>query len=85
MQIVDEQGEGVLGPGEDVEETPEYLLKSILTFLRRKLGDRRLLSDNESKLRDEADHELPVWAHCIEQHVTPSGNLFVVLAEDLSH
>jgi hypothetical protein len=85
LQIVKKQREWVLRSSKYVDEAPEDPLKSILTFLRRKLEDRRLLPDDEGKLGDEADHDLAIYAYRIEQHAAPSSYLLIVAAEDLTH
>ena len=83
LQIVEEQRERVLRPGKHAEEPPEHQLEPILPVLRREFGNWRLLTDDESKLRDEIDHELAVRAKRLQQRGAPSAHLRVALAEDL--
>ena len=83
LQIVEEQRERVLRPGEHAEETPEHQLEASLLVLGRKLGRRRLLTDDERKLRDQIDHQLAVRAKRLQQRVAPLAQLRVALAEDL--
>jgi hypothetical protein len=47
MQIVEEQGEGMVRTREHADEPTEYQLEAALRILWRKLRNRRLLSDNE--------------------------------------
>ena len=51
LQIVEEQRERMLRPGEHAEEAPEHQLEAALRVLRRQLGDRRLLADDELQAR----------------------------------
>ena len=62
LQIVEEQRQRMLRTGEHAEETPEHQLEAILAILRRQIGHRRLLADDEGQLRDQIDHELAVRA-----------------------
>ena len=48
LQIVEEQGQRVLRPGEHAEEAPEDQLEAPLRILGRKVGDRRLLAAEKS-------------------------------------
>ena len=43
LQIVEEQRERMLRPGEHAEEAPEHQLEAVLRVLRRQIRDRRLL------------------------------------------
>src|SRR5882724_2192327 len=83
LQIIEKQREGMFRPGKHTEETPEYRLEARLLVLWRKVGSRRLITDDESKLRDEIDHELAVRAKRLEQRGAPLVHLRVALAEDL--
>ena len=84
LQVVEEQREWVLRPCEHAEETPEHQLEATVRVLRRELGNRRLLTDDESKLRDQVDHELPVRTKRLQQRTSPTAQLRIVLAEQLT-
>ena len=62
LQIVEEQGERMLLARENTEEGPEDHLEAVLRVLRREVWNGRLLTDDESELGDQVDHELAVWA-----------------------
>ena len=83
LQIIEEQRERVLRPSKHAEEPPEHQLEPILPVLRWEFGNWRLLTDDESKLRDEIDHQLAVRAKRVQQRGAPSAHLRVALAEDL--
>ena len=72
----------MLRPREDAEKAPEHQLETALCVLRRKLRDRRLLSDEELQFGDKVDHELPVRAQRLAQRVAPAGQLGVALAQE---
>ncbi len=82
LQIVEEERERMLRPGEDAEEAPEHQLEAALRVLRRQLGDRRLLADDELQLRDEVDDELAVRPQRLAKRVAPRGQLGLALAEE---
>ena len=52
LQIVEEQRERVLRPGERAEEAPEHHLEAVLRILRRQVRDGRLFPDDELQFRD---------------------------------
>src|SRR5215472_12727462 len=83
LQIVEEQYERMLGSREHAEKAPEYELEPRLLILRRQLGRRRLLADDERELGHEIDHQLTIGAQCLEQCGTPSAHLRIGLAKDL--
>ena len=60
LQIVEEQRQRMLRPGEHAEEPPEHQLETVLRVLRREVGHRRLLADDERELGNQIDHELAV-------------------------
>ncbi len=57
LQIIEEQRERVLRPGERADEPPEHQLEAVLRVLWRKIRNRRLLSDDELQFRDQVDNE----------------------------
>ena len=84
LQIVEEQRQGMFGPREHPEEPPEHQLEAVLPVLRREIGDRRLLADDEGELRDQIDHQPAIGAKRLQQAVAPAPQLRVVLAEQLA-
>ena len=55
LQIIEEQRERVLRPGERAEEPPEHHLEAVLRISRRQVWNGRLFPDDDLHLRDEAD------------------------------
>ena len=55
LQIIEEQRERVLRPGERAEEAPEHQLEAVLRLSRRQVWNGRLFPDDDLHLRDEAD------------------------------
>ena len=47
LQIVEKERQRMLRPGEYAEEAPEDQVEAALRVLGRKLGNRRLLADDE--------------------------------------
>src|SRR6185369_17700282 len=68
---------------EHADEPPEHHLKTASRVLRRELGNRRLVSDDQLELRDEVDHEPPIRAQRLYQSVAPTTQLGVNLAEEI--
>ena len=81
LQIVEEECQRMVPLGEYADEPPEHHLETPSRVLRRELGNRRLLSDDDLKLRDQVDHEPPIRAQRLRQSVTPATQLGVALAE----
>jgi len=52
---------------ECTEKAPEHDLEASLGILRREIGHRLLLADNESQLWDQVHHELAVRSECLKQ------------------
>src|ERR1700704_1838499 len=71
----------MFGPREDAEKPPEHQLETALCLLRRKLLDRRLLSDEELQSGPDVDHQPPVRAQRLAERVAPAGQLGVALAQ----
>ena len=82
LQIVEEERQRMLRAREDADEPPEHQLETSLRLLRRKLGDRRLLADDELQFRDEIDDQLPIRAQRLPKRVAPFAQVCVVLAEE---
>ena len=75
LQVVEEERQRMLRPGEHADEPPKHQLETPLRVLRRKLRDRRLVSDDELQLGDEVDHEPAVRAQRLQQGVAPAAQL----------
>src|ERR1700758_480909 len=71
----------MLRPREDAEEAPEDQLETALCLLRRKLLDRRMLTDEEFQFGNNVNHEPPVWVQRLAQGVAPTGQFGVALAQ----
>src|SRR3954452_14189558 len=84
LQIIKKQREGVLRSSERSDEAAKHPLKAILALLRRELGHRPLLPDDERQLRDQVDDERAVRADRVEQDPAPSRHLLLALAEELA-
>ena len=84
LQIVEEQRERVLRPGEYAEEPSEHHLEAVLCILRREVRNGRLFPDDELDLRDEVDDKLAVRAHRVLQRAPPPAHLRFALGEDLT-
>ena len=84
LQIVEEQRERVLLPGECPDELSEHQLETVPRVLWRQIGNRRLFPDDELHLRDEIDHELAIRTQCFLKNVPPLAHLRFTLDEDLT-
>src|SRR5713101_2427634 len=84
MQIVEEQRERVLRPGERADEPPEHKLEAVLRISRRQVCDGRLFPDDEFQLRNEADDQLAVRLDSLRQRRTPLVQLGFAPDEDLT-
>src|SRR6266850_1417614 len=62
LQIVEEQRQRVLWPGEHGEKAPQNQLKAALRVMGRQLRDRRLVADDKLQLRNQVYDKPPVWA-----------------------
>src|SRR5882762_77062 len=82
LQIVEEQGERVLRPGEHGKEAAEHQLEAVLRLLRRQLSDRWLFPDHELQLGNEIDDELSIRAQRPAQSIPPPAKLLVTLGEE---
>src|SRR5262245_20968948 len=71
LQVVEEEGERMLGSGEDADEAPEYLLEACLRIQRRQLGHGWLFSDDVLQLRDQLDHQQAVRIQRLAKGVAP--------------
>ena len=70
LQVVEEERQRMFRPGEHADEPPEHQLETPSRVLRRELGNRRLVSDDELQLRDEVDHEPSVRAQRLRRRAS---------------
>src|SRR5262249_7969623 len=68
-------------PGEDADELSEHHLEAPLCVLRRKLGDRRRLSDDVLHLGDETHYQCRALSEGVPQRVAPWRKLCFAFAE----
>src|SRR6202008_2477171 len=73
LQIVEEEQERMILPGEDPDKTPKDQLETPLRVLWRKLSDRWLFSDDEFQLGDYVDYELSIRAEGVDKSIAPSA------------
>ena len=83
LQIVEEQRERVLWPGERTEEPPEHQLEAVPCVLRRQVWNQRLFPDYELHLGDEIDDELATWTKCFMKSMAPMVYFRFAPDEDL--
>jgi hypothetical protein len=81
LQIIEEERQWMVRPGEDADKAPENQLEMPLRVLWRKLRDRRLFSNDELQLGDDVDHEPSVRAQRVQKGGTPTAQLGIALAE----
>src|SRR6266571_2595480 len=84
LQIVEEQRQRVLRPGEHSEKAPENQLKAALRVTGRQLRDRRLVADDELQLRNQVYDKPPVRAQRFAKSLAPSSQLWIALAKQRS-
>src|SRR5260370_2728625 len=58
-------------PSEHADEPAEDQLEPTLRLLRRKIGDRRLVADEQRQLRDELDHESSIRNQGVPKGLAP--------------
>src|SRR3954451_9860356 len=84
LQIIEEQCERMLPPGEYAKKTPEHRLKSVLRFSGRQLGDGRLFPDDEPQFGNEVDDVLSVRTERLCQGAPPLRHFRFTLDQDLA-
>ena len=72
LQIVEEERQRMLRPGEHSQEAPEHQLEASLRVLGGSSGTGRLLADDELQLRDQVHHELPIRTQRFTERLTPA-------------
>src|ERR1700758_4021364 len=84
LQIVEEQRERVLWPGERTEETPEHQLEAVPRVLRRQVRNGWLFANDKFQLGDELNDQLPTGTHGVQQEGPPLLHFRFALDEDLT-
>ena len=84
LQIVEEQGERMFGPGEDADESPEHELKTPLRVLWREIRNGRRFSNDELQFGDDVDHEACGRAERLAKGLAPTAQLSLALAQKRS-
>ena len=73
LQVVEDERQRMFRPREHADEAPEYELEPRLCLLRLKLGNRRLLADDEFQFWDNVGHEAAIRSQRLEQRVAASA------------
>src|SRR5689334_2651080 len=81
LQVVEEEREWMLWPGECVDESTKDQMEPRLRVARRKFWYRRLLSDNHLQLRHQTDHQLSIRIQRLMKDMTPLAQLLFGLAQ----
>ncbi len=81
LQIVEEQGQWMLRPGEHRQEAPEHQLKASLRILRWQLRNCGLLADDEFQFRNQVHHELAIWTQRFAERRMPGAEFDVALRQ----
>src|SRR6185503_7221980 len=82
LQIVQEQGERMLGPSEDSQKPSEHQLKPALRVLWRQFRDHGLVADDDLQVGDEIHHELSVRSERLMERLSPTTQLVVALGQE---
>ncbi|MNK97407.1 hypothetical protein D3C87_1177390 [compost metagenome] len=85
LQIVEKQGQRMLGPGKHTDKAPEHQKETPLCLLRVKGRNRWWFADDEFEFRDEVGHQPRIGIQRLLQRVTPVRQLRVVLAQQRAH
>src|SRR5208337_4567870 len=81
LQIVKEQRQRMLWPGEDTEEAAKHQLESALRVSRWQLWRRRLPADEEFEIGEQRQHEHAVRAKRCGKRGAPGRQLGLVLPQ----
>ena len=82
LKIVDEQRQGVSGLCERLQEPLKNHVESVLGLLRREIGRRGLIADDEGELRHEVHHQLTVRPERLEQPPPPAIEVGAAQAQE---
>ena len=85
LHVVEKQHERMRPLAEDLHETLEDEVETVLRFQRLELGHARLRTDDELECRHHVDDELRVRVNGSADGVAPHGNRFLALREQLLH
>src|SRR5208283_487199 len=81
LQIVKEQRQRMLRPGEDIEEAAKHQLESALRVSRWQLRRRRLPADEEFEIGEQRQHERAVRAKRCRERGAPGSQFGLALAQ----
>src|SRR5215813_4536557 len=81
LQVIKEERHRMFRPREDADKLPKHHLEAPLRVLRRKLNDRRRLSDEKPQLRNEIHHQSGVRSERVLEGVAPRRKVGVALTE----
>src|SRR5262249_61870597 len=82
LQIVQEQGERMLGPSEDPQKPSEHELEAALRVLWRQFREHGLVADNDLQVGDEIHHELAVRSERLMERMSPATQVVVALGQE---
>src|SRR6185436_14811489 len=82
LQIVQEQGERMLGPSEDSQKPSEHELEAALRVLWRQFRDHPLVADNDLQVGDEIHHELSVRPERLMERMSPASQFVVAPGQE---
>src|SRR5581483_3457147 len=80
MQIIEKKYQWMFRLGECADEAPQGDLEQSAGLLRRKIGSRRLLTNDELELGYERRHEPPMCPQCLTQSAPPDFQPDLALA-----
>ena len=81
LQIVEEERQRMVRPGEHTDEPPEHQLETPLRVLRRELRHGRLVADEERQCGDEVHHEPSVRLQRLTKRGAPAVQLGLALPQ----
>src|SRR6516164_11234445 len=81
LQIIEEERQGMFRPSEDADELAEHQLEAPLCILRRKLGDRWRLSDDQLHFGNEIRNQTSVRSQRLPQRLAPRRKIYFALSE----
>src|SRR5262249_50595078 len=84
LQVVEKEGQGMFRSCEHTEESAKYQMEPPLSVLRRKFGNRWLLSENGFQFRNQSHHQLSVRIECLSQGLAPRAQLLFALTQKWS-
>src|SRR4029450_5871817 len=82
LQIVQKQGERMLGPSEDSQKPSEHELEAALRVLWRQFRDHGLVADDDLQVGDEIHHELSVRSKRLKERISPATQFGVALGQE---